>query len=44
MTRLPRCAVPDDSKLVQELLDKITGLFEHAPIETRVAWSETSSS
>ncbi len=25
-------------KLVQELLDQMTGLVEHAPIETRVAW------
>lgn len=25
-------------KLVQELLDQMTGLVDHAPIETRVAW------
>ncbi len=25
-------------RLVQELLDQMTGLVEHAPLETRVAW------
>jgi len=25
-------------KLVQELIDQMTGLVEHAPLETRVAW------
>jgi hypothetical protein len=26
------------SKLIQELIDQMTGLLDHAPLETRVAW------
>lgn len=26
------------TKLIQELIDQMTGLLDHAPLETRVAW------
>ena len=32
------------TKLIQELIDQMTGLLDHAPLETRVAWARTCSS
>jgi hypothetical protein len=32
------------TKLIRELIDQMTGLLDHAPLETRLAWSGTCSS
>jgi hypothetical protein len=35
----PTAAVPSAAaKLIQELIDQMSGLLDHAPLETRVAW------